>query len=581
MAWDLANGGMDKRMSELSNVINGPDVMFRPEWTDGTKTKVRWGCYHGTSLSPRITSPDVHVFDTTAALGSISGVEVRTSSSYLVSRVWATGAGTGAGTLIARAEDRTLVDAGFPFYEDVISDTSVTADSESTTSTGSDKVVPVSLTLGDGAVKDAPLKATVRLPLALRTDVKRWRLHIENRNPALGNNGSPRTQKVMFGDLWMGSNWNNGGMGDPKKVVDIIDIASGSSETVTAWTEEKIDENIVLSFSYETSSAPHATFGGGWIRNGIREEERQGFKGQVKSTRIPFHVWIEAEVEDSTPVVAMVGSSSATGFGANLPVFDSPLSWYCRENGAIPVHYAIPGDTLANSLDASAYKWNKWSSLSRPDVVLMYLGSNDVFSSTDLLTLKNQANAVNGIIADKITTDIRMVTIPPRTNNTSYEAKRREYNKWLTDGLAEFSRGVFDMSSAVSKDNETIIPEYNADGLHLNSKGYKETSRALYGVVSNSNNDSTVNTQMQSKELTERALGELARRQDGIDQITVDVSATDDKHGISQWYVGDTARVKTNGWLSLPDGEHSTRIINASGDLTDMVKIDFQEGTFL
>ena len=92
----------------------------------------------------------------------------------------------------------------------------------------------------------------------------------------------------------------------------------------------------------------------------------------------------------------------------------------------------------------------------------------------------------------------------------------------------------------------------------------------------------TVNlTSGRSKELAERALGELTKRQDGIDQITVEVSSFDPLYGLGQWYVGDTARVKVQGWLSVPDGVHNTRIIHASGDFKDTVKIDFQEGVLL
>lgn len=580
MAWDLANGGMDKRMSELSAVINGPDVMFRPEWANDAHTRIRWGCYHGTSQSARIQSPTVHVFDTTAAYGSLSSVEVRTSSSFLVSRVWATGAGSGAGTMIARAEDHSLVSAGFPFYETVISDTSATADTEATTELGTDKRVPIALSVGNG-VRNAPLKATVRIPLALRTGVKKWRLHIENRNPSTAN-GSPRTAHVKFGDLYMGSNWNNGGMGDPKKVVDIIDISAGSSETVTEWVEENIEENIVFSFSYETSSAPHACYGGGWVRKDVRDSAREGFKGQVKTTDIPFHVWIEAYVEESTPVVAMVGSSSAAGFGANLPIFDSPLTWFCREHKAIPVHYAIPGDTMLNSLDPKAYKWTKWSGMSRPDKVLMYLGSDDIFGSASLDELKSRTERIIDIIADKMTTQIYMVTIPPRTTRVAEEGKRREYNQWLSSGDVPISKGVYDFVTPISSDDETIRKEYDADGTHLNEKGYRVQARALWGLVEAYYEDGkTIYGMSQSKELAERALGELTKRQDGIDQITVEVSSFDPLYGLGQWYVGDTARVKVKGWLSVPDGVHNTRIINASGDFKDTVKIDFQEAVIV
>ena len=212
----------------------------------------------------------------------------------------------------------------------------------------------------------------------------------------------------------------------------------------------------------------------------------------------------------------------------------------------------------------------------------MYLGSNDIFGSASLDELKSRANRINNIIADKLTTQIYMVTIPPRTVRVDREDVRREYNKWLKSGDVELSKGVYDFVSPISKDDETIIKEYDSDGTHLNSKGYKVQARALWGLVEAQYEDGkTIYGMSQSKELAERALGELTKRQDGIDQITVEVSSFDPLYGLGQWYVGDTARVKVQGWLSVPDGVHNTRIIHASGDFKDTVKIDFQEGVLL
>lgn len=580
MAWDLANGNMDKRMSELSAVIDGPDVMFRPEWANDEHTLIRWGCYHGTAASARIQSPTIHTFDTTAAYGSLSSVEVRTSSSFLVSRVWATGGGSGAGTVISRAEDFSLVDAGFPFYEAVISDTSATADTEDSVALGKDRRVPISLSVG-GSIRGAPTKATVRVPLCLRTGVKRWRLHIENVNPDQPA-GSIKTTPVQFGDLYMGSNWNNGGMGDPKRVSGLNDISSGSSETVTGWIDESIEDNIVLSFSYETYATPHACFGGGWVRKNVREEGREGFKGQVRTNAIPFHIWIEAEVEESTPIVGMFGDSMAAGAGANLPLFDSPLSWFCRENKAIPVHYTLTGEFLVDAVNPSDYKWNHWNDMSKPDRVLVFLGSNDIFSSASLDAVKSRTERLVGLIAERLTSKVYVATIPPRTNRLGEEDKRREYNKWLTSGDVPIVKGFYDFVTPVSLDDENIRKEYAYNDVFLNERGYRKLARAMWGLVEAQYQDGkTIYGLSQSKELAERALGELSKRQDGVDQITIEVSSFDPLYGLGQWYVGDTARVKVKGWLSVPDGVHNTRIIHASGDFKDTVKIDFQEGVLL
>lgn len=125
-AWNLANTGLDKLMSELSNVIGGPDVMFRPRVQKGDPRFLEWVVEHGTHLSPRIETGPIHDFDTTAVRAAVQEITVTTDASALVSRVWATGSGEGEGTRIARAEDLSLVKAGFPFLETVISNPGTT-----------------------------------------------------------------------------------------------------------------------------------------------------------------------------------------------------------------------------------------------------------------------------------------------------------------------------------------------------------------------------------------------------------------------------------------------------------------------
>ena len=570
--WDLANGQIDKRMTELSEVQNGPDVMLRPQWTDDSRRFIEWAVMHGTSASPAIHSDTVHDFDTTAARSPVVSLSVTTDAQALVSRVWATGSGEGEGTLITRAENLSLVEAGFPFMETVVSRSSVTADENQGTGKAT-RVFPVALSLPNGQV-NAPTKATVRIPLCLKTNVKRWRLHIENRNPHLAD-GSPRTSLVKFGDLYMGANWNNGGMGSPEKVVDIFDISDGSSETVTGWVEDKqIDGNIVFSFDYETTQAPHALFGGGWVRKDVRDAGRQGYLGMRKTTAIPFRCWLEVEVEGGTQAVAMLGSSSASGFGANLPLFDSPLSWFARDNGVIPVHYATPGDTLANWTNPDSYKWRTYPGMDKADFLLMYMGSNDLFQGASLATVQGRFDTVADLAVRRLGEQIHAVTIPPRTNATgANEARRRLFNQWLPN--ANLVRQVWDFAGSISDDDETIRPEYDSDGMHLNTAGYRKNAEALLGLVP-VKDDNPIGMRLQSRELTELAEGELAARVDAIDQITVGVRADDPTHGVDQFFVGDPAVVTVEGWLAVPDGTHRTRIIKASGTLGDDLTIDFQ-----
>lgn len=121
-AWNLANNNCEKRLTELTNVINGPDMMFRPEWADNEMTRVRWRFVHGTSWDPTIAQDTTMVWDTTAAGTHVTSPSVTSDGSKIFTRVFGTGAGEGAKTTRTQAESLALVKEGWPPLETVISD---------------------------------------------------------------------------------------------------------------------------------------------------------------------------------------------------------------------------------------------------------------------------------------------------------------------------------------------------------------------------------------------------------------------------------------------------------------------------
>lgn len=120
-AFNLANNIVDKRLTELSEVITGPDMMFRPEWATEDRSRVRWQFVHGTRVDPTIPQTWVPDWDATSQ-ADVVDLDLTSSADQIASRVWGTGAGEGKGTVITKAEDLTLITAYFPFLESVISD---------------------------------------------------------------------------------------------------------------------------------------------------------------------------------------------------------------------------------------------------------------------------------------------------------------------------------------------------------------------------------------------------------------------------------------------------------------------------
>ena len=120
--WNVANNVAFKRIKEITEVRNGPDVMFRPEYTDDG---MQWGLYHGTAAQQGIAQDWTMDLDTTSALSPVASVSPTSDGEQLANRVWWTGAGEGAGTLVQKAEDKNALANYMPLLE-VVGSTSDT-----------------------------------------------------------------------------------------------------------------------------------------------------------------------------------------------------------------------------------------------------------------------------------------------------------------------------------------------------------------------------------------------------------------------------------------------------------------------
>lgn len=120
-AWNLANNSLWKRLSEITAVIGGPDLAFRPEWADDAHRYVRWRMMHGTEAQPQIAQDRTPVIDDTTQ--GRPDVAMEPASEWdATNHLYATGAGEEAGMLVSQsvAERPTLM----PVLEDVMSDSS-------------------------------------------------------------------------------------------------------------------------------------------------------------------------------------------------------------------------------------------------------------------------------------------------------------------------------------------------------------------------------------------------------------------------------------------------------------------------
>lgn len=117
--FNVSNISADDVLTKLSNVINGPDIMFKPRLLK--PDVLTFDLWTGTDVQPRIYQKNTPVWDTTAPSGFVSNMNVVTTGTYQTNRVYASGAGQDEGTLIKVATDERPLQRQYPLLETTIS----------------------------------------------------------------------------------------------------------------------------------------------------------------------------------------------------------------------------------------------------------------------------------------------------------------------------------------------------------------------------------------------------------------------------------------------------------------------------
>jgi hypothetical protein len=116
--FNLQNVNAHDVLNKLSNVIGGPDIMFKPKLiNDNQLTFVMWT---GTDRQPRIYQQKTAVWDTTPSRGFVVDMSTISTGSYQSFRTFSTGAGQDAGLLIKVATNEGPLQAQFPLLETVV-----------------------------------------------------------------------------------------------------------------------------------------------------------------------------------------------------------------------------------------------------------------------------------------------------------------------------------------------------------------------------------------------------------------------------------------------------------------------------
>lgn len=114
-AYNLGSNTAHSALENLSNLTNGPDIMFKPRLLDGNS--LTFDMLHGTEDSPTIPQSMTPVWDTTAVNGEVTDLDIVTTGTYQTTRVYATGEGTNEGTLVRVATNGGPLAEGYPLLE--------------------------------------------------------------------------------------------------------------------------------------------------------------------------------------------------------------------------------------------------------------------------------------------------------------------------------------------------------------------------------------------------------------------------------------------------------------------------------
>lgn len=335
------------------------------------------------------------------------------------------------------------------------------------------KIVPVALTVGNDGSTKADLEGSFRLPVKLAAPVTRWRLCVSTMH--MRNNSGTGAQ-VALANVRYGLHGGGGAFASASSLYYGSNVTCPADGTVQKlpWVSYPFgeDKELLIHFDYST---PNGVQSVKWYGHGFSVPAGNATTqapAATKEQKVPLDWWIEVETPATTPVVGAIGDSLTCGQGAVDSLQNSWLSQYCRAKKALPMHYALAGDTMARWIGLTKNHLIHRMQAGTPDVVIMAMGSNDLATGATLADMQTRfAGMVK--IAQSISPNVHAMTIFPREAwAAGADQARNDYNAWLKLQTTTV-RDVHDAAAALTDTDGTMINAYNSgDNIHLNDAGY-------------------------------------------------------------------------------------------------------------
>lgn len=333
------------------------------------------------------------------------------------------------------------------------------------------KLVPVPITTGSAQGLTGETSAHFRIRTQIPAPVTRFRLHIDTRY-TISSSGSG---EVTLNSVEVGHHTGGGAITDTTDILPTSVTIPSGGEWVSDWHTHDFTQETLVGYDFTSPDATWKMLAPAFIESGGT---------WTQTNRAALWVWIEVEVAEQVPVVAMIGDSIGSGHGAAQPVWESATHIAARAQGFIPVLYTSTGDTLAGNQTLDDRNFTKLVGHGGYDSVIVQLGTNDINKGTTLSELQalyegtvNIAKSLGEVVlAGTIT------PLAPTRVGYEFDDVRRQFNDWLRTKPYGIW-GVIDFDAALTPGG--VLDEGDlGDGIHPTSAGFAKLSLAFDRPIS-------------------------------------------------------------------------------------------------
>lgn len=335
------------------------------------------------------------------------------------------------------------------------------------------KTVGLPVTAGHSG-SNAPLSGTYRIPLDWvpgTVPVTRAKVRLRNINI---RTDVTRAGTISLDGIWIGTPDGSGHFATaPQQVAPAVTF-DGATGYESPWFDvagQSLTDK-AISYAYTATSAP-------WGMLAAAHYDPDQVGGSTGNTGFStaftaaFAVDLIVETYATTPVIAVIGDSNSVGVGASY-MRDAWGVKLAQQIDAIPQLLGSSGDTMQASIDGARFKWTRFAGHTPADAALVALGQNDAAGIQTLATIEGYAEQIVGHAAT-VGHRVYGVSLMPRNSDDpegDFESRRRTISSWY-EQQRWGTHGFLDIVPAMSADDATILPEYDADGTHLNTAGFQ------------------------------------------------------------------------------------------------------------